>query len=339
MQRQDRRARVVVDGAARLRRRAVSAAVAHGRHSSTSRPSARQGRAALQRRRRSSSRDGSRKPTSRPSWRLSDPETRAVAYSVLGAIRVPAEAARRKRRLLQKAIRLEPRLLGAHLTLAQVYTLQGKPDLALRLFRRVLELDRVERDRETGPGARRRRRRETTSVAGAGAAGPCRLQAVARRAARAGHGLSEDGESRCGRRSGRGLDAACRRAAGLVDQVRAAPRRGRRVPGSASTSSSAPGRPGPPSYELAFTLGGAYLLNGDPARALDAYDAALTLKPDSLPALRQAARARRTAGRARAIALVLDAREEARRRTIRRSCWDSAASASRWIFWRTPSPR
>jgi tetratricopeptide (TPR) repeat protein len=46
---------------------------------------------------------------------------------------------------------------------------------------------------------------------------------------------------------------------------------------------------GPPSYEVAFNLGGAYLLTADPARALDAYELALTLKPDSVPALRQAA--------------------------------------------------
>jgi tetratricopeptide (TPR) repeat protein len=44
-----------------------------------------------------------------------------------------------------------------------------------------------------------------------------------------------------------------------------------------------------PSYELAFNLAGAYLLNNDPARALEYYDAALALKPDSGPALRQAA--------------------------------------------------
>ncbi len=46
---------------------------------------------------------------------------------------------------------------------------------------------------------------------------------------------------------------------------------------------------GPPSYELAFNLAGAYLLNNDPTRALEHYDAALALKPDSVPALRQAA--------------------------------------------------
>ena len=44
-----------------------------------------------------------------------------------------------------------------------------------------------------------------------------------------------------------------------------------------------------PSYELAFNLAGAYLLKNDLARALENYDAALALKPDSVPALRQAA--------------------------------------------------
>src|SRR5206468_559436 len=43
--------------------------------------------------------------------------------------------------LLRKAIQLEPHLIGAHLSLAEVYALQAKPDLALGLFRRVLELD------------------------------------------------------------------------------------------------------------------------------------------------------------------------------------------------------
>ena len=45
----------------------------------------------------------------------------------------------------------------------------------------------------------------------------------------------------------------------------------------------------PSSYELAFALGGAYLVKGEPTRALEAYDAALGLKPDSVTALRQAA--------------------------------------------------
>jgi tetratricopeptide (TPR) repeat protein len=45
----------------------------------------------------------------------------------------------------------------------------------------------------------------------------------------------------------------------------------------------------PSSYELAFALGGAYVVKGDPARALEAYDAALAAKPASVHALRQAA--------------------------------------------------
>ena len=46
---------------------------------------------------------------------------------------------------------------------------------------------------------------------------------------------------------------------------------------------------GPPSYELAFNLAGAYLMKKDAARALEHYDAALSLTPDSLDALRLAA--------------------------------------------------
>jgi tetratricopeptide (TPR) repeat protein len=72
---------------------------------------------------------------------LSDPATHAVACSVLGAIRFQQKRLPESVSLLQEAIRLEPRLLGAHLTLAQVYTLQGKTDLVLGLSRRILELD------------------------------------------------------------------------------------------------------------------------------------------------------------------------------------------------------
>jgi len=60
---------------------------------------------------------------------------------VLGAIRLQQDRLREGAELLQEAIRLEPHLLGAHLNLAQAYTLQGKGELAVPLFRRVLELD------------------------------------------------------------------------------------------------------------------------------------------------------------------------------------------------------
>ena len=44
---------------------------------------------------------------------LSDPETRAAACSVLGAIRLQQNRLREGAELLQEAIRLEPHLLGA----------------------------------------------------------------------------------------------------------------------------------------------------------------------------------------------------------------------------------
>ena len=72
---------------------------------------------------------------------LSDPEARAAAYSVLGGIRLQQKRLADSAALLQKAIEIEPRLLGAHLNLAQVYTLQGRSDLAIGQFRRVLDLD------------------------------------------------------------------------------------------------------------------------------------------------------------------------------------------------------
>ena len=72
---------------------------------------------------------------------LADPETRAVAYSILGTIRLQQSRFDDSAKLLGEAIRLEPRLVGAQLSLAQVYTLQNKPDLALARFQTVLELD------------------------------------------------------------------------------------------------------------------------------------------------------------------------------------------------------
>ena len=72
---------------------------------------------------------------------LADPETRAVAYSILGTIKLQQSRLDDSARLLGEAIRLEPRLVGAQLSLAQVYTLQNKPDLALARFQKVLELD------------------------------------------------------------------------------------------------------------------------------------------------------------------------------------------------------
>ena len=64
-----------------------------------------------------------------------------MAYSVLGAIRFQQKRLPESVSLLEKAIRLDPRLLGAQLSLAEVYSVQGKSELALGVYRRVLNLD------------------------------------------------------------------------------------------------------------------------------------------------------------------------------------------------------
>ena len=73
---------------------------------------------------------------------LLDPATRAAANSVLGTIRFQQKRLPESISFFQDAISLEPRLIGAHLTLGQIYSIQGKPDLALKMFKRVLALDR-----------------------------------------------------------------------------------------------------------------------------------------------------------------------------------------------------
>jgi tetratricopeptide (TPR) repeat protein len=155
---------------------------------------------------------------------LSDPATQAGAHSILGVIRLQQNQLDDSARFLQEAIRLEPRLLGAHLNLAQVYGLQGKRQLAIRLFRRVRELD---------PGFANVPQGSSITFALL---------------------LAEDG---------------------LVTEAIDVLERARQASA--------------PTYELAFNLGSAYLLNSEAAKALEAYDLALTLKADSVAALRQAA--------------------------------------------------
>ncbi len=175
---------------------------------------------------------------------LSDPSTRALACSVLGAIRFQQQRLAESATLLREAITLEPRLVGAHLNLAEVYILQGKPDAALPLFTHVLDQD--------------------PATAGAVAANWMRVIGVGQ--------LPQ-------------AQAWSIKVALLLVNAHA-------VPEAISVLEQARTL-GPPTYELAFNLGGAYLLQNDLAHALDAYDLALSLRPESdagvMPALRQAA--------------------------------------------------
>lgn len=178
---------------------------------------------------------------------LSDPSTRALACSVLGAIRFQQQRLAESATLLREAITLEPRLVGAHLNLAEVYILQGKPEAALPLFTHVLDQD--------------------PATAGAVASNWMRVIGV---------GHLPQAQAWSIKVALLLVNAhAVSEAISVLEQARTL---------------------GPPTYELAFNLGGAYLLQNDLAHALDAYDLALSLRPGVDASANANARAR--AGRA-----------------------------------------
>lgn len=219
---------------------------------------------------------------------LPNPETRAVAHSILGTIRLQQNRLDESARLLGEATRLEPRLVGAQLTLAQVYTLQNRPDLALPRFRTVLELD---------PGnASARLALARSEVEKGDYARALKLTEPAHAALRrSAEGLYVIGAAllKTGKRDEAarlaadwnrmpGVPQAASIAFGLMLVQGGAIDEGIAVLEGARTA-------GPPSYELAFNLASAYLMRKDAVRALEQYDAALTIRPDALDALRLAA--------------------------------------------------
>jgi tetratricopeptide (TPR) repeat protein len=219
---------------------------------------------------------------------LSNPQTRPVACSVLGSIRLQQKRLPESASLLREAIRLEPHLLGAHLTLAQVYNLQGKPELALPLYRHVLTLDSSNASArfalaqsETARGNYQKSLEWAKPVLPALKQSPDGLLLLATdylktddRAAAA--ALASDWERLQEVPTDLSMQFALELAKGGVVPEAIDVLRGVQQHGSSS-------------YELAFNLAGLYVLKKDLPHALDSYDQALSLKPDSLPALQQAA--------------------------------------------------
>jgi len=218
---------------------------------------------------------------------LADPETRAVGYSVLGTIRVRQKKLTESALFLEKAIRLEPQLVGAHLTLAQVYALQGKSDPALGMFRRVLELD------STNATARLALARSAMEkghyaeslelarpVVAAISQTPEGMFVLIADLLKTGDRASATQlVNQWARVPDASREVSLKLALLLIDE--------KMVPEAVAVLEQAR-QSGPPSFDLAFNLSGAYLLRGDLPRALDAYDAALALNGQSQPALRQA---------------------------------------------------
>jgi tetratricopeptide (TPR) repeat protein len=219
---------------------------------------------------------------------LSDPQTRAVACSVLGTIRFQQKRLPESVSFLKEAIRLEPRLLGAHLSLAEVYTLQGKPQLALKLYPRILELDPSNATArlalahsETEKGNYRKSLELAQPVLETLKQSPDGLLVLVANYTKTGDSTGAAALAQDWARLANPPLAASIRFALLLAQGGLAPEAIDILERVKQTS--------PPSYELAFNLAGAYLLKKDPARALEYYDEALTFNPQALPALRQAA--------------------------------------------------
>jgi tetratricopeptide (TPR) repeat protein len=72
---------------------------------------------------------------------LNEPSSRAAASSILGTIRVYQKRLAEAKELLETAIQLDPRLVGAHLNLGHVHILEGNPERAKADFREVLQID------------------------------------------------------------------------------------------------------------------------------------------------------------------------------------------------------
>lgn len=219
---------------------------------------------------------------------LSNPETRAAAHSVLGAIRFQQERLDESARLLEEAIRLDPRLLGAHLTLAEVRIAQGQTDAATALFRRALELDPLNQIARFGlaraegdKGNYREALEIARPVSDAFKLFPEGLFFLATAYLKTGDRPAATALVDRWNRSTDIPQAWSIRLAAIYAEEG--------VPAAAIQILEQAKTVAPVSYELLVTLGGAFVLNEDPARALDTYDDALRLKPDALPALRQAA--------------------------------------------------
>ena len=219
---------------------------------------------------------------------LANPQTRAVASSVLGTIRFRQKRFPESINLFQQAIRLDPRLLGAHLSLAEVYTVQGKPELALGLYRRILTLDpsnvtaRLGLARaETEKGNYRQSLQLAQPVLSALKQSPDGLMVLATDYLKTGDRTTAAGLAKDWARLADAPPAWSSKFALLLAREGVVPEAIAILEHVKQTN--------PPSYELAFNLAGVYLLKNDPAGALESYDQALVLNPASIPALRQAA--------------------------------------------------
>jgi tetratricopeptide (TPR) repeat protein len=219
---------------------------------------------------------------------LADPSTRAVACSVLGAIRLQQKRLPESVKFLQEAIQLEPKLVGARLTLAEAYAVEGNSESALAAYREVLKLDSDNASARLALAqseAEKGRYKQSLELATPAASElkqtPDGLLLLATDYVNTGD-----------------RDAAGRLANDWI-QLNGVPEpwaikfglllaQNGAAPEAVQVLEHAK-QPGHVSFELAFNLAGVYLLSNNPKLALENYDAALNVGPTSMPALTQAA--------------------------------------------------
>jgi tetratricopeptide (TPR) repeat protein len=219
---------------------------------------------------------------------LNDPQTRAGACSVLGTIRLQQRRLPEGIKFLEEAIRIEPRLVGARLSLAEAYTTQGKQESAAAMYHRVLDMDssnalaRFALARyENRKGNYRQSLQLAKPILAELKKSPDGLSLLASDYLKTGDGaaaaeLTKDWT----RLSEFPVDWSIKFALLFAHDGQT---------NEAIDVLENAERSGTPTYDLAFNLAGLYLINKNPSLALDQYDLALRAKPDSMQALRQAA--------------------------------------------------
>jgi tetratricopeptide (TPR) repeat protein len=219
---------------------------------------------------------------------LADPQTRPAAYSILGTIRLQQRRLADSAAFLEKAIQLQPHLVGARLTLAEVYRLQGKPALSSAMFERVLSLDPSNSQARlvlAQNAAEKGKYRHSLDLAQP-------LLATLKQSPDGLFLLATDYLGLSDRAAVAGLAHDWAKIENIPTdwsiKFGLLLAKGGVVPEAIDILEKAK-LTQPVSYDLAFNIAGVYLLNHDAAHALENYDLAISRNPVSLTAFRQAA--------------------------------------------------
>lgn len=219
---------------------------------------------------------------------LNDPQTAPLANAIVGALKLQQKDAVGSLPYLKKAVQLRPSLIGAELNLAQAYSLLGKQDDALAAYYRVLQQDASNNSALTGIAfIELARKRYGSSLEAARHAAPFLKETPDGLLLLATDYLAINDKK-----------AAAALATDWLQLTNVSPDWSQKfalllanhdLPSEALRILEHAKKSDETSYELAFNLAGVYLLQNNLPKALENYETAAAIKPDSLTATRQAA--------------------------------------------------